>query len=197
MAAFGYLGRTQYNWETAKQVSNQGVSSDLKNLLEVARSLLCEIETAINGSFPNRNQEKLYSYSSAEMSKRLNFTTRQREQEQLGERIAPDSMDLRFTTDYFIKYLDNITKILEKRSKQRAGHRVEINMLDYSEPNSSASNVSWNSLQEEDSKLKSASEKSSEQQQPKKKNSSTRNHLKKRRRPKKTQQKSAELPAAA
>ncbi|XP_037900394.1 uncharacterized protein LOC119644747 [Glossina fuscipes] len=118
VASFAYLGRIQYKWDLAKVMHASKTSHELNELLISARRLLCEIETAINGSYPRKNQQKLTITTRETMNKRLKFHTR--EYGEMGVVVEADLIDLKFAKDAYYKYLLNMWKILRRQTKRRS-----------------------------------------------------------------------------
>uniref|UniRef100_A0A1A9X5I7 Uncharacterized protein n=1 Tax=Glossina brevipalpis TaxID=37001 RepID=A0A1A9X5I7_9MUSC len=125
VASFVYLGRIQYKWDLSKVMHASKTSHELNELLISARRLLCEIETAINGSYPRKNQQKLTVTTRETMNKRLKFHTR--EYSEMGAVVEADLIDLKFAKDTYYKYLVNMWKILRRQGKRHTGS-IESNL---------------------------------------------------------------------
>lgn len=89
----------------------KAISTELKALKDLAKKLLCEIETAIS----NRGQQPPDVYTRDAMDKELNFRS-----------FAPnkhdevDDLDLKFAKVRFYEYMHNLDRIMKCPRKKRA-----------------------------------------------------------------------------
>ncbi|XP_037932243.1 uncharacterized protein LOC119667035 [Teleopsis dalmanni] len=111
VAAFAYLGRTQYKYDKVKHNQIKETTKELNVLFLSAQELLCEIETTINSSYPQKKSAMLTSVSRAQMNKRLNFLTRIYE---MHEKNDPNVVDLLLTKHHYFEYLDQMVNILSR-----------------------------------------------------------------------------------
>ncbi|XP_016979649.2 uncharacterized protein LOC108044982 [Drosophila rhopaloa] len=121
VGSFSYLGRAQYKFRKDQQKSlNEAVTRELHDLLVSARSMLCEIESTINASYPNSNGAKLSRVSRQAMEERLNFHT------PADGSAEADQRDLKVSKELYFQYLDNVWKTLHRalrRPKRNSGER--------------------------------------------------------------------------
>ncbi|XP_030569255.1 uncharacterized protein LOC115768707, partial [Drosophila novamexicana] len=115
VGSFAYLGKAQYKYHKDHQLPLGQSTEELHKLLVSARSVLCEIETTINASYPYSNVAKLSQISRAAMLDRLKFYTPAD-----GSKEA-DKRDLKFTKQLYYQFLDNMWKSL--RLALRKHHR--------------------------------------------------------------------------
>ncbi|XP_022234165.2 uncharacterized protein LOC111082287 [Drosophila obscura] len=113
VGSFSYLGRAQYKYRKEHQQNLNAVTHELHDLLVSARSMLCEIETTINASYPNSNGAKLSRVSRAAMLERLRFHTPADGSQEADER------DLKVTKELYIQYLDNVWKTLRRALRKQ------------------------------------------------------------------------------
>ncbi|EDW33819.1 GL27046 [Drosophila persimilis] len=113
VGSFSYLGRAQYKYRKEHQQNLNAVTHELHDLLVSARSMLCEIETTINASYPNSNGAKLSRVSRAAMLERLRFHTPPDGSQEADER------DLKVSKELYIQYLDNVWKTLRRALRKQ------------------------------------------------------------------------------
>ncbi|XP_017097684.2 uncharacterized protein upd2 isoform X1 [Drosophila bipectinata] len=116
VGSFAYLGKAQYKYRKDHQQSLDAVTNELHALLVSARTMLCEIETTINASYPNSNGAKLTRISRETMQERLKFHTPADGSE------AADERDLKVTKELYLQYLENVFKTLHS-ALSRKHHR--------------------------------------------------------------------------
>ncbi|XP_032307994.1 uncharacterized protein LOC6505178 isoform X2 [Drosophila ananassae] len=116
VGSFAYLGKAQYKYRKDHQQSLDAVTNELHALLVSARTMLCEIETTINASYPNSNGAKLTRISREVMQERLKFHTPADGSE------AADERDLKVTKELYLQYLENVFKTLHS-ALSRKHHR--------------------------------------------------------------------------
>lgn len=135
VASFAYLGRTQYKYDRSKLMHASKTSQELNELLLSARRILCEIETTINGSYPQNGHNKLTSISREAMNKRLKFQTRRHQHAHAGEEIEADGVDLKFAKYSYYDFLSTMWKILRKNSRRAGqvnGHHISMDHSSHS-----------------------------------------------------------------
>ncbi|XP_034658101.1 uncharacterized protein LOC117894911 [Drosophila subobscura] len=113
VGSFSYLGRAQYKYRKEHQQNLNAVTHELHDLLVSARSMLCEIETTINASYPNSNGAKLSRVSREAMLERLRFHTPADGSQEADER------DLKVSKELYIQYLDNVWKTLRRALRKQ------------------------------------------------------------------------------
>ncbi|KAM7347907.1 uncharacterized protein ACRADG_007388 isoform 2-T2 [Cochliomyia hominivorax] len=113
VGSFGYLARSQYKYDMGKRQYVGETSQELNKLLQSARSILCELETTINGSAPNNNLKKLNTISRRAMNGRLNFVTKNLQRN--GAIVEPSLADLKFAKYSYLQYLSNMERILKQK----------------------------------------------------------------------------------
>ncbi|XP_064555945.1 uncharacterized protein upd2 [Drosophila montana] len=131
VGSFAYLGKAQYKYHKDHQLPLGETTEELHKLLVSARSVLCEIETTINASYPYSNVAKLSHISKAAMLERLKFYTPAD-----GSKEA-DTRDLKFTKQLYYQFLDNMWKSL--RLALRKHHRGSMERRQHAGSASSSS----------------------------------------------------------
>ncbi|XP_058976965.1 uncharacterized protein LOC131801873 [Musca domestica] len=125
VASFGYLGRSQYQWDMARQQYVSETTKELDQLLTSARLMLCELEFTINGSHANANTRKLKSFSTEAMDKKLQFQVK--EQQNHGNSVVePTLLDLKFAKDAYFKYLAGMRKVLKRKVSKNLSNSVKL-----------------------------------------------------------------------
>ncbi|XP_030379284.1 uncharacterized protein LOC115627681 [Scaptodrosophila lebanonensis] len=121
VASFAYLGRSQYKYRKQHQQRLSESTLELHELLLSARRVLCDIETTINASYPNTNEDKLTTVSRATMLERLHLHTLANGE---GAEDA-DERDLQITKQLYFQYLDNTWKTLRRTLRKSQRHSME------------------------------------------------------------------------
>lgn len=109
VGAFQYLSNKQHRIDIRRNLG-KAKSTELKAMKELAKKLLCEIETAIS----NRGQQPPDVYTREAMDKELNFRS-----------FAPnmhdevDDLDLKFAKVRFFEYMHNLDRIMKCPRKNR------------------------------------------------------------------------------
>lgn len=107
VGAFQYLANKQRKHDHRQNLGN-AKSIELKKLMDLAKNLLCEIETAIN------NTEHLKMprvYTREKMDETLAFRSRDRNLD------AVDDLDIKFAKVRFHEYLHNLDRIMKRPKK--------------------------------------------------------------------------------
>lgn len=115
VASFAYLRRTSEKWDQSKALQESRVTRELHQLMISARYILCEIETAINNTYPYDHGKKLTTISRETMNKKLKFRTKK--QETNGQQI--DDIDLKFVKYYYYDFLSTMWKVLRRHTRRR------------------------------------------------------------------------------
>uniref|UniRef100_A0A1B0FL76 Uncharacterized protein n=1 Tax=Glossina morsitans morsitans TaxID=37546 RepID=A0A1B0FL76_GLOMM len=122
VASFGYLRRIQLKFDHSKSQGESSTARELKELLKSSRNMLCELETAVNGtqSFKGyRFRKQLPQVNRLQMNKRLKLRTKQQLDRNPSDIQRADSIDLRFVKFFYYKYLKNMCKLLREYIKNK------------------------------------------------------------------------------
>ncbi|XP_036320119.1 uncharacterized protein LOC118734507 [Rhagoletis pomonella] len=124
IASFAYLYKIQQHWDQQHLRTQSGIARELHGLLQSARRIQCEIETAIKGSFP-RDKRQLVTYTRNDMLALINFYTKNSTAGGGGgggggataAQRGVHSTDLRFAKFFYQNYLLRIWKSLPRHLK--------------------------------------------------------------------------------
>lgn len=115
IGAFQYLFQKQREHDELRN-ENNAKSTELNELLILARNLLCEIETAIN----NTRHQMPTVLTRKTMDQKLTFRNNNNVRLDFGE---IDDLDNKFTKVRFTEYLHNLEKILKRPAKKSLNRR--------------------------------------------------------------------------
>ncbi|KAM7348618.1 unpaired 1 [Cochliomyia hominivorax] len=118
VASFAYLHRIQYKYDRSKSQRESNISKELKELLKSSRNMLCELESAVNRTYPSRNIQ-IPQISRLEMNKRLKLRTKQRFRDNANVLAETDSIDLKFVKFHYLEYLKSMWQLLRKFNKRK------------------------------------------------------------------------------
>ncbi|XP_017850515.1 uncharacterized protein LOC108605358 [Drosophila busckii] len=154
VGSFAYLGRAHYTYRKQQQLSLGETAHELHTLLDSAKRLLCEIETAINSSYPNSNGAKLSHVSREEMLERLKFRT------PADGSKETDESDLKFSKQLYFQYVYNMWRKLSitlrnqhRSSKERKQHASHASTSSKVGAGSASSGSSMQALSQESREL--------------------------------------------
>ncbi|EDW65293.1 uncharacterized protein upd1 isoform X2 [Drosophila virilis] len=150
VASFAYLRRVQVNWDRQYLKRESSVAKELKKLLLSSRSMLCELETAVNRTYPapvaapgrgaakQRRLMQLPQISRNDMNRRLKLRSKRRPgaaAETTTEAASAasaeaattigeaDSMDMRFVKHHYYEFLRTMWQLLRRDSKRERQQR--------------------------------------------------------------------------
>ncbi|XP_034482644.1 uncharacterized protein LOC117788085 [Drosophila innubila] len=141
VGSFAHLGKAHYRYRKEHQLSLDASTHELHDLLVSARSVLCDIETTINSSYPNSHGAKLTQVSKEAMSERLKFYTPADGSKESNLR------DLKFSKQLYLQYLDNMWKTLRRSLRKQHRSSMERKHHASSATSVSGSNSNSNSAQ--------------------------------------------------
>lgn len=118
VASFAYLHRIQYKYDRSKSQRESNISHELKELLKSSRNMLCDLESAVNRTYPARNIQ-IPQISRLEMNKRLKLRTKQRFRDNANVLAETDSIDLKFVKFHYLEYLKSMWQLLKKFNKRK------------------------------------------------------------------------------
>ncbi|KAI8126870.1 hypothetical protein FF38_03112 [Lucilia cuprina] len=118
VASFAYLYRIQIKYDRFKSQRKSRTSNELEQLLQSSRTMLCELETAVNKTYPARNKQ-IPEITRLEMNKRLKLRTKQRFRDNANVLAETDSIDLKFVKFHYFEYLKSMWQILRKFNKRK------------------------------------------------------------------------------
>ncbi|XP_017477096.1 PREDICTED: uncharacterized protein LOC108367072, partial [Rhagoletis zephyria] len=122
VASFAYLRRVQRAWDMAKLQRENSTARELKMLLFSARRMLCELETAINGTMPTPRAlrgNRLPHVTRNQMNKRLKLYTKRRAERYPTMLQEANSIDLMWVKYYYYDFLETMWKVLRQKTKRR------------------------------------------------------------------------------
>lgn len=110
IGAFQYLANKQHKYDHHRNLGNEK-SRELKELMNLAKNLLCEIETAIN----NTRLRMPHVYTHKMMEEKLHFRTNAHDRNKYDE---VDDLDIKFAKVRFHEYLHNLDRIMKRPRKK-------------------------------------------------------------------------------
>ncbi|XP_043071896.1 vitellogenin [Drosophila grimshawi] len=148
VASFAYLRRVQINWDRQNLKRESAIAKELKRLLLSSRSMLCELETAVNRTYPmpltlgvsakQRRQLQLPQISRNDMNRRLKLRSKMRPAAAAAAAAATtteaasvaataigeaDPMDMRFVKHHYYEFLRTMWQLLRRDSKRERQQR--------------------------------------------------------------------------
>lgn len=111
IGAFQYLANKQHKYDHHRNLGNEK-SRELKELMNLAKNLLCEIETAINNT--GLRMPRVYTHKM--MEEKLHFRTNAHDRNKYDE---VDILDIKFAKVRFHEYLHNLDRIMKRPRKKR------------------------------------------------------------------------------
>ncbi|XP_065365270.1 guanylate cyclase beta [Calliphora vicina] len=118
VASFAYLYRIQFKYDRSKSQRESNTSHELKELLKSSRNMLCELETAVNKTYPAKTKQ-IPQITRLEMNKRLKLRTKQRFRDNANLLAETDSIDLKFVKFHYFEYLKSMWQLLRKFNKRK------------------------------------------------------------------------------
>lgn len=122
VGSFSYLRSIQRAWDMAKLQRENGTGRELKRLFISARNMLCELETAINGTMPAPRMLRgsaLPQVTSEQMNKRLKLYTKRRAESNPNIVQEANTIDLMWVKYYYYEFLKTMWKVLRQQTKRR------------------------------------------------------------------------------
>uniref|UniRef100_A0A0A1XR91 1-phosphatidylinositol 3-phosphate 5-kinase FAB1 n=2 Tax=Zeugodacus cucurbitae TaxID=28588 RepID=A0A0A1XR91_ZEUCU len=122
VGSFAYLRSIQRAWDMAKLQRENSTARELKRLFISARNMLCELETAINGTMPAPRMLRgsaLPQVTSQQMNKRLKLHTKRRAESNPNVLQKADTIDLMWVKYYYYEFLKTMWKVLRQQTKRR------------------------------------------------------------------------------
>ncbi|XP_067635765.1 uncharacterized protein upd1 [Eurosta solidaginis] len=137
VASFAYLRRIQRAWDMAKLQRENSTARELKLLLFSARRMLCELETAINGTTPAlramRGFNRLPHVTRNQMNKRLKLYTKRRAERNPKMLQEANTIDLMWVKYYYYDFLETMWKVLRQKTKRRGQVALAQNSKSFNE----------------------------------------------------------------
>lgn len=122
VGSFAYLRRVQRAWDMAKLQHENSTARELQRLVTSARNMLCELETAINGTMPAPRMLRgntLPQVTSAQMNKRLKLYTKRRVESYPNAVQEANTIDLMWVKYYYYEFLHQMWTVLRQQTKRR------------------------------------------------------------------------------
>ncbi|XP_030379285.1 chromatin modification-related protein EAF1 [Scaptodrosophila lebanonensis] len=133
VASFAYLRRMQINWDRQHLKRESRAARELKLLLLSSRSMLCELETAVNHTYPAPSaaqRRQLPQISRNDMNKRLKLRSKRRpatssptsmstsSSASASAAFEADSIDLQFVKHHYYEFLRTMWQLLRQNGKR-------------------------------------------------------------------------------
>nr|XP_014087928.1 uncharacterized protein LOC106616009 [Bactrocera oleae] len=122
VGSFAYLRSIQRAWDMAKLQRENSTGRELRRLFISARNMLCELETAINGTMPAPRMLRgstLPQVTSEQMNKRLKLYTKRRAESNPHIVQEANTIDLMWVKYYYYEFLKTMWKVLRQQTKRR------------------------------------------------------------------------------
>ncbi|XP_018785896.1 PREDICTED: uncharacterized protein LOC108967105 [Bactrocera latifrons] len=147
VGSFAYLRSIQRAWDMAKLQRENSTGRELRRLFISARKMLCELETAINGTMPAPRMLRgsaLPQVTSEQMNKRLKLYTKRRAESNPHIVQEANTIDLMWVKYYYYEFLKTMWKVLRQQTKRRGQIALMANPKAFNEVEKHFGSISKN-----------------------------------------------------
>ncbi|XP_050330964.1 uncharacterized protein LOC126759846 [Bactrocera neohumeralis] len=147
VGSFAYLRSIQRAWDMAKLQRENSTGRELRRLFISARNMLCELETAINGTMPAPRMLRgsaLPQVTSEQMNKRIKLYTKRRVESNPHIVQEANTIDLMFVKYYYYEFLKTMWKVLRQQTKRRGQIALMANPKAFNEVEKHFGSISKN-----------------------------------------------------